>query len=105
LTQLNEIKVRLQADIYGDDSTNGAREHSLPLAYRSTISNSTSLTGISHPTNFINLTPASDLLCGSPTRPSSRRQTIDSTHIADPSTEEEDDFLSFVNPATESTRF
>ena len=103
--QLNEIKHRLQSDIYGHDYVR-TREHTAST-HRSTIAASTSLAAIPHrhhhqseSTSSI-LTSSSNILSSGQ---SSRRQTINSNSpiVSQPA---DDELASYINQTTESTRF
>ena len=105
---LNEIKHRLQSDIYGNE-TLGLREHfpTVPL-HRSTIPISSSLSAIaSHPA--VNSSSSTFNTSSSPSHPhyhsnqANRRQTID-IHSPLLNQSDDDQLVLYLDDSIESTR-
>ena len=99
--QLNEIKLRLQNNMYGSDH-NRSRESSSLISHRSIIPTSASLSALSHQ-HQIPTTSSNDII----STQSSRRQTIDTHSIIIDRLDDdvEDDLMCYINQTTETTRF
>ncbi|CAM4854342.1 unnamed protein product [Rotaria socialis] len=99
--QLNDVKFRLQRDIYGAEY-HGARDDSVTISYRSTITTSASLSAISDH-HQMPATSSDFITASSPSNQLPRRQTINNPN-AMISQLGHDEFMHYLNQTTESTQ-
>ncbi|CAF4178785.1 unnamed protein product [Rotaria sp. Silwood2] len=104
--QLNEIKFRLQRDMY-DTERIVVRDNASPKLYRPTMTSSASLSAISDhhqiPITSSTFTPLASPSNVVASNQSSRRQTINTTNMRTNGPDHEE-LMSYINQTTESTR-
>ncbi|CAF0980766.1 unnamed protein product [Adineta steineri] len=108
--QLNEIKLRLQRDMYGNDCHAPRDNSSSTTPYRSTIITSASLSAISHHQNpptssaYLPLTSSVSSTNFTETDLSSKRPIVDNNYTTITDQLDDEDLMDDLNDTTETTR-